>query len=177
MPSQHASIGPWEIAVQGFITPVGLEIAAVRLWGEGASLETEPLQYALQGEARMQALIHEASLAEFLRRKLPDNMSNAEVALESGRIVVKATVKVLLPVAATAVCTLRVVDGSKIFVNLESVEMLGAGVKSLVQKQIDAINPVLDSSDWPLKVSLDEVRIEPGRIVAEGTVLPPPAQP
>lgn len=173
MPSQHASIGPWEIAVQGFVTPVGLEIAAVRLWGEGASLETEPLKYALQGEAKLQALIHQASLEAFLRAKLPDNMSNAEVSLEPGKIVVKATVKVLLPVAATAICTLRIVDGSKIFVDLQSVEMLGAGVKSLVQKQIDAINPVLDAADWPVDVHLEEIRIESGRIVAEGTVVPP----
>lgn len=147
----------------------------MRLWGDGASLETEPLKYDVSGEARMQALIQQPALEAFLRRKLPDNMSNAEVSLEPGRIVVKATVKVIVPVAATAVCTLRVVDRSQIFVDLQSVEMLGAGVKSLVQKQIDAINPVLDSSDWPLQVHLDEVRIESGRIVAEGKVLPPPA--
>lgn len=174
MPSQNAAVGPWEIAFQNFVTPVGLEIAAVRLWGEGASMETQPFRYAMQGYAKLQALIHQSSLEAFIRTKLPDNMSNAVVTLEPGKVIVKATVKVILPVTATTVCTLRVVEGKQIFVDLVSVEMLGAGVKSLVQKQIDAINPVLDAADWPVDVQLESVTIEAGRIVVEGTVTPPP---
>lgn len=174
MANQSASIGPWEIAFQDFMTPVGLVVSAVRLWGDGAALQTEPFTYTLQNDARVQALIHQASLEAFIKTNLPDNMSDVSVTLKPGKVVVKGKVKVILPVGVTATCTLRVVEGTKVYVDLETVEMLGAGVKTLVQKQIDAINPVLDTADWPVDVNLDEVRVEKGRVVAEGTVVPPP---
>lgn len=174
MPSQHASVGPWEIVLQDVETPVGLLVSAVRVWGDGATFETEPFRYAMEGEAEVEALILAPHLEAFLRQRVPDNVQEISLELVAGKVLVKAVVRVILPVSATAVCTLRLEEGKRLFVDLESAEALGAGVKSLVQKQLDAINPVLDASTFPFEVTLDEVRVEEGRVIALGRAVPPP---
>lgn len=173
MPPSNASVGPWEVTLQNLVTPVGLEISAVRLWGDGARLQTEPFAYEMDGEADVEALILAPVLEAFVRTKVPDNVQDMSLELEPGIVRIVATVKVILPVTATAICTLRLEEGTKVLVELQSVEMLGAGVKSLVQKQLDAINPVLDVSTWPMDVHLTELRVEEGRLVATGKVKPP----
>jgi hypothetical protein len=176
MANQTASVGPWEIVLQNVVTPIGLEVAAVRLWGDGASFQTEPFQYQVDRPASVEAMILCSHLEAFILGKVPDNVQEISLKLEPGKILVKAVVRMILPMTANAVCTLRLVEGKQVFVDVESVEMLGAGVKSLVQKQLDSINPVLDASSFPFEVTLDEVLVEEGRIVARGKVAPPPIQ-
>jgi hypothetical protein len=168
-----ASVERFELVLQGLSTPVGLQISALRVFGSEAAIQPDPFSYSLPEPAKFEALILEPTLEAFVRTKLPDNFENANLKLEPGRIVVRATVRVILPVAATAVCSLRVEEEKRLFVQLDSVEMLGAGVKGLVQKQIDAINPILDAAEWPLDLRIAEVRIEQERIVATGWVSPP----
>jgi hypothetical protein len=126
--------------------------------------------------ASVEAMILCPHLEAFVLGKVPDNVQEISLKLEPGKILVKAVVRMILPMTANAVCTLRLADGKQVFVDVESVEMLGAGVKSLVQKQLDSINPVLDASSFPFEVTLDEVLVEEGRIVARGEVAPPPIQ-
>lgn len=170
--AESVSVERWEVTLQGLVTPVGFKLNALRILGTEAGFGTDPFTYRLAEPADFEALILEESLESFVRTKLPDNFEDAKLALEPGRIVVKATVRVILPVSATAVCTLRIDEGKRIFVVLESVEMLGAGVKGLVQKQIDAINPILDVSEWPAEASLQSIAIEAGRVIAFGTLRP-----
>ena len=75
-------------------------------------------------------------------------------------------------VPAKAVCTLRIVDGQKLFVDLESVEILGAGAKNLVQSQLDKINPVLDADSFPISATLTEVTTDAGVVTVRGTAAP-----
>ena len=173
MPSKEVSVGAWEIVLNELVTPVGLTIAAVVIRGDGASVETEPFSYEMESEADLEALIHEAALEAFVKEKVPDNVQEIWLSLLPEKVHVRAVVRMILPVTANAVCTLRIEDGKRVFVELESVEVLGAGVKGLVQKQLDAINPVVDVSELPFEVRLTEIRIEEGRLVAVGKARPP----
>ena len=173
MPSKEASVGAWEVVLNDLVTPMGLTIAAVVVRGDGAKLRTEPFAYEMDGEADLEALIHESALEAFVKTKVPDNIQDIWLSLLPEKVHVRAVVRVILPVTANAVCTLRIEDEKRVFVELESVEVLGAGVKGLVQKQLDAINPVLDVADLPLEVRLTEIRIEEGRLVAVGKAKPP----
>jgi hypothetical protein len=175
--SQQASVGPWEIALQEVETPIGLVVSAVRLWGNGASFQTKPFSYQMQGKAEVEAMVHEAHLEAFVRTKLPDNLQNPKLKIEAGRIVLQATVRLILPVNATVVCTLAIEEKKRVMVVLESVEVLGAGVKGMVQKHIDAINPVLDAGELPFEVELQSVRLEPERLILTGDAVPPPVPP
>lgn len=172
--AETVSVERWEVTLQGLVTPVGFKLDALRILGGEAGFGTDPFTYRLAEPADFEALILQESLGAFVRTKLPDNFEDATLTLEPERIVVRATVRVILPVSATAICTLRIEEGKRVFVVLESVEMLGAGVKGLVQKQIDAINPILDVSDWPAEAVLERIQIEAGRVVATGKLNPPP---
>src|SRR5688572_17138429 len=173
MPSKGASVGAWEIVLNDLVTPIGLTIGAVVIHGDGASFKTEPFTYEMDGEADLEAMIHESALEAFVKTKVPDNVQEIWLSLLPKKVHVRAVVRMILPVTANAICTLRIEDGKRVFVELESVEVLGAGVKGLVQKQLDAINPVLDVADLPLEVRLTEIRIEEGRLVAVGKARPP----
>ena len=173
MASKSASVGPWEVVLNDLVTPIGLNIAAVVIRGDGARVQTEPFAYELESEADLEALIHESALEAFVKTKVPDNIQDIWVSLVPDKVHVRAVVRMILPVTANAVCTLRIEEGKRVFVDLESVEVLGAGVKGLVQKQLDAINPVLDVADLPLEVRLTEMRIEEGRLIAVGKARPP----
>ena len=110
-----------------------------------------------------------------MKTKVPDNVQEISLKLEPRQIRIQASVRLILPMTATALCTLRIEANKRVFVELQSVEILGAGVKGIVQKQLDAINPVLDVTPLPVDVSLDEIRIEEGRLVALGKLMPPGA--
>ena len=177
MPSKEASVGAWEIVLNDLVTPIGLTIAAVVMHGDGARFQTEPFAYEMDGEVDLEAMIHESALEAFVKSKVPENVQEIWLSLLPDKVHIRAVVKMLLPVTANAVCTLRIEDGERVFVVLESAEALGAGIKGLVQKQLDAINPVLDVSDIPFEVRLTEIRIEEGRLVATGKAKPPKAKP
>lgn len=176
MASKNASVGQWEVVLNDLVTPVGLTIAAVVLRGEGARFQTEPFAYEMDGEADLEALIHESALEAFVKKKAPDNIEDIWVSLVPEKVYVRAVVRMILPVTANAVCTLRIENGKQVFVDLESVEVLGAGVKGLVQKQLDAINPVLDLAELPLDVRLTQIRIEDEKLIAVGKASPSKAK-
>lgn len=176
MPSSRASVGAWEVVLNDLVTPIGLTIAAVVIHGDGASFKTVPFAYEMDGEADLEAMIHESALEAFVKTKVPDNVQEIWLSLLPDKVHIRAVVRMIISVTANAICTLRIEDGKRVYVVLESVEVLGAGVKGLVQKQLDAINPVLDVSDIPLEVRLTEIRIEEGRLVATGKAKPPKAR-
>jgi hypothetical protein len=176
MAAKSASVGAWEVVLNDLVTPVGLIIAAVVIRGDGAHVWTEPFSYEMESEADLEALIHESALEAFVKTKVPDNIQDIWVSLLPEKVHVRATVRMIIPVTANAVCTLRIEEGKRVFVDLESVEVLGAGVKGLVQKQLDAINPIVDVSELPFEVRLTEMRIEEGRLIAVGKARPPKAE-
>jgi len=73
---------------------------------------------------------------------------------------------------ASAICTLRIQEGEALYVDLESVDVLGVGAKNLVQNQLDKINPVIRMSDLPIEAALTDWVIEDGKLILEGDVHP-----
>jgi hypothetical protein len=52
------------------------------------------------------------------------------------------------------------------------VNVLGAGPRQLVQKQLDSINPVIDASELPLNVTLGSVEVGGGKVLLKGRLSP-----
>lgn len=152
--------------------PMGLNLDEVLIQGEGLRLENAPWRLHLPEPGTMEVRVGEESLAQFLDAKAPGGLRDFKIRLD-GVINVQATATVILPIGVGAVCSLRIEEASKLYVDLIRVEAIGgAGVHNLVQKQLDGINPVLDTSELPLQASLDSVAIEKGWIVVKGNLAP-----
>ena len=99
-------------------------------------------------------------------------MHDFSVRAEDGKLHVRAKKTLLVELKVTAVATLRIVGGKQMWIDVESVDVMGAGAKNLVQSQIAKINPVLDAADLPLDATLESVEVGEGKVVLHGTVSP-----
>jgi hypothetical protein len=61
------------------------------------------------------------------------------------------------------------VDETKVFVDVEEVQMLGAGVKELVQGQLDQMNPIVDVAQFPIQMRIHEIVVDDGAVILRGT--------
>lgn len=152
--------------------PMGLTVDHVLIQGAQAKVVSDPFKIELQEPGTIEAHLSSANLAAFLNKEAPGGLKDFSVAIRDGKLFVTATAKVIFEIKAEAVCTLRIQDGKKIFVDLESVEMFGVGAKSLVEQQLDKINPVLDAADFPLTVTLTRVEATDNEVVLYGTASP-----
>jgi len=152
---------------------MGLNVDDVRLAGRGLRLQRKPFEAQVSEPGDLEVFVSEGSLADFLNRLAPAGLTNFSIDARDGKLHVRATKVVLLPIPATAVCTLRVVNQQQLFVDLESVEVAGgASIKTLIQSQLDRINPLVDAADLPLQAKIDRVTVENGGVVLRGTVSP-----
>lgn len=160
-------------AFKRLVLPLGLTLDEVRVVGYGAEVTKDPFQIALEKPAELEAELLQEDLQAFLVRTSPGGLQGFKVRMAEGKIYVDARITVLIPVPVSAVCTLRIDGGKRLFVDLESVSVLGGAPKGLVQKQLDAINPVFDMSTLPLEGELTSVDVADGKALLKGTLQPP----
>ncbi len=150
--------------------PVGLVVDEVRLEGDGLALNTPKSSVGLDRPGRVVATISEHRLAEFLNLKAPGGLRGFAVRAEGGELTVTAQAPMLIPVKATAQCSLEIVDGKRLNVVLKDVEVLGLGARGLVEAQLDKLNPVFDAAELPLDVTLTRVEVEGGLLTLHGEI-------
>lgn len=172
MPNQHVEVGPFVFGIKDVLLPMGLRVASVDVRGEGGTLDSEPFALRLSVPGSMEARVEEEALAEFLEQQAPGGIHGFSVRAEGGKIHVRAKKTMLVELKITALASLRLVEGRQLWIDVESVDVMGAGAKNLVQSQIDKINPVLDVSDLPVDATLSSVEIGDGRVILRGTVSP-----
>lgn len=153
--------------------PMGLRVESVTLTHASAEISTKPVGLKLAQPAVITARVSELALAEFLERRAPGGLKGFHVEVRDGKVYVTATAKVVFEVQASAVCMLRIDQGARLFVDLESVDLMGVGAKTLVQQQLDQINPVLETADFPVPVTFTGVTAESGYVTLTGSALPP----
>ncbi|MEQ1934115.1 MAG: hypothetical protein ABL962_09580, partial [Fimbriimonadaceae bacterium] len=132
-------IGALGASFENVMLPMGLMISHLIVQGSSATIHTKPLKIELQTPGKVEAHITEAALAAFLEKESPGGMKNISISALNGKIHLNATVKMLFEFKAEAICTLRIVDGKQLYVDLESVEMAGVGAKNLAEQQIEKI--------------------------------------
>lgn len=166
-------VASFEAHLRGVLLPIGLKLDTVDIRGQGLHLEKRPFVAEVQRPGEMVVTVQAESLAAFLEHQSPGGLRNFQVDIQGGRLYVQATKTILIEVRATAVCTLRIVDGKQLFVDLENVDVLGgSGLTNMVRQQMDALNPVLDAEDLPVEATLTEVEADAGRIVLKGQIRP-----
>lgn len=165
-------VGKFGASFDRLTLPMGLVVDHVLIEGAEAAIQREPFQIQLQEPGTIEAHVGEKNLAAFLNKEAPGGLKDFEVSIRDGKLFINATAKVIFEIKAEAVCTLRIEDGTKMFVDLESVEMFGVGAKSLVEQQLAKINPVLNAADFPMKVTLTSVEAIDGEVILRGTAEP-----
>lgn len=172
MPNQHIEVGPFAFSVKDVLLPMGLNVESVEVQGFGATIDSKPFSMTLPQAGTMEAHVAEDDLSKFLEVQAPAGMHSISVRAEGGKLHVRAKKTVLVDLKVSAVASLRIVDGRQLWIDVEEVDVMGAGAKNLVQSQIDKINPVLDASDLPVDAVLESVEVGDGRVVLRGTVSP-----
>lgn len=173
MSAHRVQVGPFAFHFESVILPMGLSVARVDVTGTGATAVDKPFSLVLDSPGRMEAEVREIDLASFLEAQAPGGLKDFSVRAESGKLHVTAKKTVLVDLKVAATASLRIVDGRQLWIDVESVDVMGAGAKNLVQSQIDRINPVLDAKDLPVDARLESVEVGDAKVLLRGTVSPP----
>ena len=166
-------VSRFDVNLRGLVLPMGLRIESVTMAGFDVRCTYSPISVTAEEPGELQVFVSERDLSQFLNSMGSVGLKNVSVEARDGALHIRATKTVLIDMKAYAVCSLRIVDGKRLFVDLESVEIMGVGPKHLIQSQLDKINPVVDMDDFPIPATMDTVEISQGGILLRGRVEPP----
>ncbi len=164
------TVGEFEAVFRNILLPFGLMVDAVKISGRQSTVTKHPFQVNFEKPGRALATVSAINLAAFLNRKAPGGLHDFEVKLDGGKLLISASVKVVVDVPASAVCTLEIRDGKQMWVNLDKVEVLGVGARRLVERQLARLNPVLDAEELPFKMELESVTVSEGELILVGNI-------
>lgn len=167
--SDPLKVDGFRFEVAGLVVPIGLRIDSLILSGTAGEVNPDPFSIQLSEEGDVVARVSAASLAAFLRTKLP-MVSDLTVRLADDRMTIDATVRVLVEIRGTAVARLLVQDERYLVVALDDVEP--ALLRNLLEGQLASFNPVFDAQDLPLSVRLTHVTLENDELVVYGHARP-----
>lgn len=168
--SDSVDVGTFDVSLAQVALPMGLVLSRVRIWGQDLHLEREPFVIQVSQPGRMEITVSEDQLAAFLEREAPGGLRNFRVTADGGKLTVQATARILVEITAEAVCTLRADDGTRLFVELESLSVPAA--RNLVQNQLERVNPIVDLDDLPIGGRIQQIEISGGQVVLRGQVTP-----
>lgn len=158
--------------LQGVVLPEGPKIDRLIISSPSAQIKVKPFTLDLKEAADVTAEVGEANLAAYLGKILPGNMSGVKVECADGKVTVRAKAKFIVDIPVEAVCTLRLVEGRQLFVDLQSVNVLGGGAATgMVEDQIRKANPILSSSDLPFDLEMESVVVANGQVEIKGKAL------
>lgn len=165
--SDASIVGRLSLSAHDLTLPTGINIDSIDVECQDLALGG-PQIARLHHPAHATARISASSIQKFLESVAPGGLKGFEVGAESGQLIVSATGRVIVPIRVTVVADL-LVDEQRVSVRVISVEPTAA--RAIVESQIDQLNPILDASNFPLKITISEVRIEGGCVLIVGTVL------
>ena len=166
-------VASFDAHLRGLILPMGLRIDSVKISGDHLKCGYKPLEVEADQPGTMEVFVSDTDLASFLNAMPGLGLKNVTVEAKDGALHLKATKTVLIEMKAHVVCSLKIENRRQLFVQLESVDIMGVGPKQLIQAQLDKINPVVDVADFPIPANLESVQIVSGGIFVKGTIESP----
>ncbi len=163
--------GDWAIRdlgvrIEGLLLPIGLEIDEAAVSGSDVTVFTDPFSLKLGPGATAIVRVSCESVRKYLSTLDIAGLRDVTVETEGGLLKVSGTVTVLIPIRATAFCALVVREGKMLDLVLESADPGAA--HTLIERQLNAINPVLDLSGLFLDVSISSVEVAEGWVELRG---------
>ncbi len=155
------------------VLPMGLTVDRFDVELGPTRVETSPVRILPAAAAFVDAEVSAANVAAFLSKKAPGGLSKFKVSCSKGLVTVEAKAKMLVEIPVLAVVTLEIVDGHKVMARLKKAEVMGGGASGLVEGMMDKINPILDTHEFPLPITLTEIEADNDMVVLHGEVMPP----
>lgn len=169
MPEQpSASIYKFEAVFTNVRLPIGLTVDSIYLGGENATI-SQPFNMQLPVPGTVTAIVSAANIAEYLNDRAPGGLKEFSVRLHDGKVYVEATARMIVSVRAKVTCHLDIVDKTQLWIRLQNVDLMGVGAHGLVEKQLEKVNPILDTSSFPIDVQLKTVTPAEGVLRIDGT--------
>ena len=167
---KSVKIGGLNVDIKGIELDFGLKIDSFEIKTGPANADIDPLKVRLDTPGTAKAIVTEQGIADFLEVKSPGNISNFSVKISGGQIYVSASANIVITLPVKAVCSLEIVDQNKLFVRLDSVDVMGGKAKGIVESQLEKVNPILDASDLPINVAFTSVEVDAGLVTLHGEV-------
>ncbi|MBS1718464.1 MAG: LmeA family phospholipid-binding protein [Armatimonadetes bacterium] len=162
------SLSKARLDVEGLVLPNGLRVAHATAEGENLSQADEAPFVKGSGPVHLSLEINQQDLQAFLATQAPAELSGMSLQVTPAGIGVAGVFRAMLPLPFTALCQLEIVGGQKMFVRLSSIQVMGLSPSSLVQAQLDKINPVFDASELPVNLTLKGAELKMGSIHVTG---------
>lgn len=166
-------VGSFQATLENVVLPIGLNVDRIELDGTGLEIHHSPIRVTVERPGRLTVEVTQESLAAYLEKMAPAGLHDFKVKATNGQLHVHAVKKVMVDIPAKAICSLRIVGQEELHVDVESVEVMGAGAKNLIQAQLDKLNPVLNAKDLPIPARLLHAEIQEGKLILRGEVSPP----
>ena len=167
MPAFHAT--QFDAAVAGLILPNGLRLASVKVAFPSPVVQVSPFFLQDGTVAEIEAVIEAADIEAYLNQRQPSGMSNFSVKANGGLLTVVATAKVVIPVQVGAEGTLAFADGRLNFVPRRA-EVGGVKMPDgMMREQLNKVNPIIDSTGYPVDVTVKAITIENGTVRLAGS--------
>ncbi|MBS1714884.1 MAG: hypothetical protein JST30_11175 [Armatimonadetes bacterium] len=148
--------------------PNGLVLDEVVLTSARAAATMKPFGLTLDEPGKFEVTVSDGSLAAFLEGQAPAGVSRFSVRSEAGTIKIEASAKAAFGARVAAVCRLRIENGRRLYVDLESVSLPFA--HGLIEQQIAKINPIIDVEEFPGTFCLKGVDAQDGAVRLVGTL-------
>ncbi len=152
--------------------PEGPTLSEVALGSTGLHISGPPLGAFLDRPAGVHVTIKTHDLQEFIDKNLGDRFRDCVVHVTHEGIRLEGQIKALLAVPFTAEVMPIVKGDRQIEIELISASIMGASTPGMVQSQLDKLNPVFDTTKFPVDLRLVSVTCEYGQIRIVGELTP-----
>ena len=153
-----------QIELKELETSVGISLESVTVSADRVSLNSKTGSLEGPEPAEIRATVLPGAIQAFLEAESPGGLQKFAVEFLPGKLRVRATRKILIEIPVCAVCTLRIVDGKAVYVDVETVEVLQVNLDNFVRSQIDKVNPIFTVDMLPMEATLRAVEITPAGI-------------
>jgi hypothetical protein len=170
---QSVQIGLFEAALRDVELSMGLRVESVFLEGGGLQLLNHPFRAIAADPGKIRVVVLESALTDYVAKSPPWGMKNIRVTIADDRLYLDAVKNVLVDLKVHAVCKLRIENESSVFVDLEAVDVVGAGITQLVQSAIDKLNPIINTDMLPFPAKLKQIDLSHGKLTLLGEISPP----
>ena len=150
---------------------MGLEVASLKIMAPCAAMSLRPFTFELPNKGLMEAVVEEAGIKALLEAQAPAQLRNLHVSAHEGKLFVTGIAKLGFKIPIEAVAELYIEEECRLLVRLLSTGNLPGPVHDLLAKQVEKANPLLEASDWPVRVSFTSVACGEGKVVLRGLAL------
>lgn len=163
-------IGALNLNLENIELDFGLTIKTFSVQAQKGSAQLDPFELSLPQPGTLTATVTAESVQTLLATKAPKNISGFKVQIVDNQILIDASANIIVNIPVKAICGLHIIDGKRLEVTLEGVDMMGGKATNIIQSQIEKINPIFEASELPIDVELTSVELEDNLITLHGIV-------